>query len=447
MPRFSPEKTCFVICPIGEPESPERSRSDQVFQFIISPAVTKHGLTPLRSDQLPSPGRNITNEIIRHILEDRIVIADLTGRNANVFYELGLRHSFRMPVVQMIARGERVPFDVQGTRVVYYSLDLAGGEHAKAEVEQQIAEALDPNFSVESPVTFAARAALEDVAHSAAPKEQLMLKAVLDQINDVRQRLSDISTSMCRPEDLREALPREFKNRIGDILARYAEEIDLIKAVRFAGVSAIYRRREQAIKAFANAIDAEQREITVIGSSLKGLLLNEEYRDIAEKMRFKADKGLVKIRLLLTHPIMADFRARQEGRAFAEIGDEIIQSLSSLRDWNRAFCKVKLYLGAPTCFAIKTSQQMLINPYPYRAVSYESPCLVVESSLGGGTERPGYFYDMFDSGHFGAWDTDLSVEVDDFDRVIATCRSMLKEYTKHAQDVLSQGRFTQVAQS
>jgi hypothetical protein len=447
MPRHIPERTCFVICPIGEPDSPERLRPDQVFKFIITPAAGKHGLTCLRSDHIASPGGNITNETIRHILEDRVVIADLTGRNANVFYELGLRHSFRKPVVQLITRGERVPFDVQGTRVVYYTLDLAGGQQAKEEIEQQIAAALDPNFAVESPVTFAARAALEDVAHTAAPKEQLMLEAVLDQINDVRQRLSDISTSMCRPQDLREALPREFQNRIADILARYAEEIELVKAVRFAGVSAIYRRREQAIKAFARAIDAETREITIIGSSLKGLLLNEEYKDISEKLRFKADKGLVKIRLLLTHPIMADFRARQEGRGFAEIGDEIIQSLTDLKQWNRTSCRVKLYLGAPTCFAIKTSQQMLINPYPYRAVSYESPCLVVESSLGGGTERPGYFYDMFDSGHFSAWDTDLAVEVDDFDRVISTCRSMLQEYAKHAQNVLTQGRFAQAAQA
>jgi hypothetical protein len=369
------------------------------------------------------------------------VVADLSGWNANVFYELGLRHSFRKPVVQLITRGERVPFDVQGTRVVYYTLDLADGEQAKEEVGQQIAEAMDPSFAVESPVTFAARSVLEDMAKSAAPKEQLMLKAVLDQINDMRQRLSDIASSMCRPQDVRDALPREFQNRIADILARYAEEIELVKAVRYAGVSGIYRRREQAIKAFARAIDAEQREISVIGSSLKGLLLNEEYKEISEKLRFKVDNGMVKIRFLLTHPIMADFRARQESRGLAEIGDEIIQSLNVLGAWNRTFCRVKLYLGAPTCFAIKTSQQMLINPYPYRAVSYESPCLIVESSPSGGTERPGYFFDEFDSGHFGAWDTELAVEVDDFDRVISTCRTMLQEYAKHAQNVLAEGRF------
>jgi hypothetical protein len=265
-----------------------------------------------------------------------------------------------------------------------------------------------------------------------------MLKAVLDQINDMRESISNIATSMCRPQDVRDALPREFQNRIADILARYAQEIDLIKAVRYAGVSGIYRRREQAIKAFAWAIDAEQREITIIGSSLKGLLLNEEYKEIAEKLRFKVDKGLVKSRFLLTHPIMADFRARQEGRALTEIGEEIIRSLEVLSGWNRECCRVKLYMGAPTCFAIKTAQQMLVNPYPYKAVSYESPCLIVEASANGGAERPSYFFEAFDTSHFGAWETELAVEVGDFRETIKTCKAMLQVYAERVQSVLAQ---------
>jgi hypothetical protein len=58
-----------------------------------------------------------------------------------------------------------------------------------------------------------------------------------------------------------------------------------------------------------------------------------------------------------------------------------------------------------------------------------------------------YFFDEFDSGHFGAWDTDLAIEVDDFVRVISTCRSKLQEYAKHAQNVLDQGRSAYATQS
>ena len=58
---------------------------------------------------------------------------------------------------------------------------------------------------------------------------------------------------------------------------------------------------------------------------------------------------------------------------------------------------VRLYLGTPTCFAIKTTRQMLINPYPYISVSFDSPCLHVEYSITSGVDRPGYFFDEFNS--------------------------------------------------
>lgn len=168
--------------------------------------------------------------------------------------------------------------------------------------------------------------------------------------------------------------------------------------------------------------------------------LQKEERSIAEKLRFKTDKGLIQVRFLLTHPIVADFRASQENRGFTEIGTEIINTLKILRDWNRECSPVKLYWGTPTCFAIKTTRQMVINPYPYISVSYDSPCLIVEYSPEAGSDRPCYFFDEFNSRHFGAWDTDLSIEVKDFDKAISHCRSMLTEYAKNVENLLSRGK-------
>lgn len=93
------EVTCFVIGPIGDEHaaagSQERQNYEdalQVFQRVIRPACTALGLQPVRADKIATPGE-ITEQICRHLRDDQIIIADVTDANANVMYELGLRHS------------------------------------------------------------------------------------------------------------------------------------------------------------------------------------------------------------------------------------------------------------------------------------------------------------------------------------------------------------------
>jgi hypothetical protein len=432
-----PERICFVVCPLGEPDSDIRRRSDQVCQHVIRPAVEKNGLVLLRSDQISEPGM-ITNQIIRHILHDRLVIADLTDRNPNVFYELALRHAFNKPVVQLIESGQRIPFDVFASRTVYYELTLDGARKAQEETTSHVAAALSPNFVVDSPVTVAAR--LEEITRTAAPDVRFVLQSIDSQMENLSKRMSDLSELLARPDYLRDAVPPLVREKVETILQRYAEEIALLKSVRHAGVTGIFKRRETAIQAFARALDEESREIMVIGSSLKGLLQKDEYREIAEKLKFKSEKGLTRIRFLLTHPIVADFRASQEKRRPTEIGEEIILSLETLQRWNIPPQNVRLYLGTPTCFAIKTSRQMLINPYPYISVSYDSPCLTLEYSPEGGAERPSYFFDEFNSRHFGAWDTDLAVPIEDYGKTISHCKAKLSEYAQMVESILATGK-------
>ena len=101
------EKICFVIAPIGESDSDIRKRSDQVLKYIIRPAVESCGYRAVRADEVAEPGI-ITNQIIRHVVDDPLVIADLTGQNPNVFYELAIRPT-RKPLVQIINKVEDIP--------------------------------------------------------------------------------------------------------------------------------------------------------------------------------------------------------------------------------------------------------------------------------------------------------------------------------------------------
>jgi hypothetical protein len=79
----------FFIGPIGEEGSPERDRSDQVFLGVVAEAAANLGLKPVRGDRISEPGQ-ITTQIIHHLVYARAAVADLTGRNPNVFYELAV---------------------------------------------------------------------------------------------------------------------------------------------------------------------------------------------------------------------------------------------------------------------------------------------------------------------------------------------------------------------
>lgn len=114
------KKQCFVISPISKKGTAIRKRSDKVLKKIIEPAAQECDYNVIRADMIPNPGL-ITSQIIRHLLEDPLVIADLTKHNPNVLYELAFRHVLKKPVVQMIKDGQKLPFDVAAIRTIFYN--------------------------------------------------------------------------------------------------------------------------------------------------------------------------------------------------------------------------------------------------------------------------------------------------------------------------------------
>ena len=128
------EKICFIIAPIGEPETDIRRRSDQILKHLLTPALKDFGYKPVRADKISEPGI-ITSQVIQHIIEDALVIADLTGWNPNVFYELAIRHVLKKPFIHIIEKGEKIPFDVAPNRTIHVDhRDLDSVEEAVIEI-------------------------------------------------------------------------------------------------------------------------------------------------------------------------------------------------------------------------------------------------------------------------------------------------------------------------
>jgi hypothetical protein len=196
----SKQKTCFVIAPIGEPESETRQRSDLVLQYIIREAIEPCGYVAIRADEIDRPGI-ITTQVIQHIVEAPLVIADLTERNPNVFYELALRHALRRPLIQLISKGEVIPFDVAGTRTIQVDhRDLASVRAAKSQIVKQVQALENDPFDVESPISVALD--LQSMRQSGSPEARSLVD-VIDLLGSLRQTVTAQEAHIARISQVR----------------------------------------------------------------------------------------------------------------------------------------------------------------------------------------------------------------------------------------------------
>ena len=116
------KKTCFVISPIGDEGSDVRKHADDFLELLVEPALTKFGFTVIRADKI-ARASTITNDIVELVQQSDLCLVDLTFHNPNVFYECGRRHETGRPTIQLIKKGEKLPFDVAGIRTLEYSLE------------------------------------------------------------------------------------------------------------------------------------------------------------------------------------------------------------------------------------------------------------------------------------------------------------------------------------
>ena len=112
-------KRCFVISPIGAAGSDIRSHADDVFKYIIEPAMMKFDIEAVRSDHINEAGL-ISRQMFREIFTADICIILLTGYNPNVFYEMAVAQCAARPIIILIEAGKTLPFDVKDLRCINY---------------------------------------------------------------------------------------------------------------------------------------------------------------------------------------------------------------------------------------------------------------------------------------------------------------------------------------
>ncbi|MYA50339.1 MAG: hypothetical protein F4045_05620 [Chloroflexi bacterium] len=137
--------TAFVIMPFDE-------EFDLIYSGFIKPALEAASFSVERADDIESQ-QNILRDILEKIVRSDLIVADLTTANPNVFYELGLTHALRKPVILMTQSITDVPFDLKSYRLLEYSTHFGHIAEAKEMLTRYATGIADGSVSYGSPVT------------------------------------------------------------------------------------------------------------------------------------------------------------------------------------------------------------------------------------------------------------------------------------------------------
>lgn len=144
-------KKCFIITPIGNEDSQTFRKAKGVIESTIKPVLQEYGFDDVRpAYEINEPGK-IGEQVIQRIINDDLVIANLTGNNPNVMYELAIRQMTGKPVINICESGTNLPFDIVEDRTIFFVNDMLGASELRTKLSYFLNEIrLDKEYTSNS---------------------------------------------------------------------------------------------------------------------------------------------------------------------------------------------------------------------------------------------------------------------------------------------------------
>ncbi len=200
-PVAAAKETCFTIMPFG-------GWFDDYYESIYCPAIESAGLKPCRPDDLYRPSTIVT-DIWSYTQTSKLVLADLSGKNPNVFYELGLAHALAKPAILVAEAIDDVPFDLRALRVLEYNKNQPRwGEILQEKISNAIREVIQAPLQAVLPAFLSVR---HDVKPKAVSEQEKMLLEMRREMDLMRREVSRGRMSPDRspePSEARERIQR-----------------------------------------------------------------------------------------------------------------------------------------------------------------------------------------------------------------------------------------------
>jgi hypothetical protein len=204
--RPAPSEICFVVMPFG-------GWLDDYYELIYKPAIEDAGLDPHRADDLFRPS-TIVHDIWDYTKRARLLVGDLTGKNPNVFYELGLAHALAKPAVLIAESIDDIPFDLRALRILIYDKNEPDwGSALRRKISSAIKEVLKAPAKAVLP-TF-----LNDSGETPKPKvtpHDLEILELRQEVDALRRSLNETR----RGDHVVDIGPREAERLISMLVNR-----------------------------------------------------------------------------------------------------------------------------------------------------------------------------------------------------------------------------------
>jgi hypothetical protein len=186
--RLSHVPSCrsFIITPIGPALSSIRRAADGLTDTVLKPVLKDLQFEVHVPHEMTDPG-SITRQVIQHLLDDDLVIANLTGLNPNVMYELAVRHATFQPVVVLAEVGIVLPFDVADERTLFFTNDMTGVEEVRPLFKAMV-EAAMRDQTPDNPIYRVRQAGVMCDVAAGTPQQY-----IVDQLDAIRQQLTSLT--------------------------------------------------------------------------------------------------------------------------------------------------------------------------------------------------------------------------------------------------------------
>lgn len=193
------KRTCFIITPIGGTSTPIRRKIDGIIDEVIERVLKELGYEMLVSHRINDSG-SVTNAIIKGVYESNLVIANLTGNNPNVMYEVALRHASGRPIIHITENIGELPFDINDQRTISFTDDMAGAHQLKDDLRVMIRN-IDFEVIASNPVTDAlGKKNLVNIPRETSTEFGEMLFMIHDEMNQIKKEITTIKDGNIKSE-------------------------------------------------------------------------------------------------------------------------------------------------------------------------------------------------------------------------------------------------------
>lgn len=220
MPDTNEKKSCFIITPIGSAGSAVRRKTDGIIEEVIEPILDEIGYKIIVSHRIDESG-SVTNAIIRGVYESDLVIANLSGNNPNVMYEVALRHASAKPIIHITENISDLPFDINDQRTIEYTDDMAGARKLKEDLKKQI-QTIKYDEVAENPVTHALeKKNLVNIPETSSKDLSELLYQLLDNVKHIKNEMKvvkELKNDTPRKKKTRETMDEEQMYNIFDLV-------------------------------------------------------------------------------------------------------------------------------------------------------------------------------------------------------------------------------------